>query len=115
MTITRTFRCCAAHGVGTGSCVERTAKQLRLRGLCDEIAKHDGINTFHFKCIANDGVDCEYEYLNDDGTIYAVELLRAYSITETYAITVKRNLRDDDGWRTNEWFVESTSHMVAAS
>ena len=96
--------------------VEHTIKQLRLRDLCDEIAKSDGINTFHFMCVFNDGIDCEYEYLNDDATIYAIELLRDHgAAVETYTITVKRNLRDDDGFRSREWFVESTSTMVAES
>ena len=114
--MTTTFTCCAAHGVGTDSCLDRTAKQLRIRNLCDEIAKHDEINTFHWKCIFNDGTDCEYEYLNSDATIYAVELLRDHDAsTETYTITVKRNLRDADGDRTDEWFIESTSTMVAES
>lgn len=89
--------------------------QLRMRSLCDEIAKADDINTFHFICEFNDGVDCEYEYLNDNGDIYRIELLRDHGTdVETYDITVKLNVRDDDGFRTDEWIIESTSEMVAS-
>lgn len=98
----------------TMTTTDRTNSQLRLRDLCDQIAKHDDINTFHFTCIYNDGVDCEYEYLNDDATIYAVELLRVHdAAVETYMVTVKCNIRNDQGDRTREWFIESTSEMVA--
>ena len=115
MTTINTAWCGDCNRIGidhTHSCPQRTSKQLRLRDLCDDIAEHDDINTFHWRCIFNDGVDCEYEYLNDDGTIYAVELLRDHdTATETYTITVKRNLRDADGDRTREWFIESVSTM----
>jgi hypothetical protein len=97
-------------------CPQRTAKQLRLRDLCDEIAKHEDINTFHWKVIFNDGVDCEYEYLNDDCTIFQVSLDRDRTVdVESYVITVKANISDDEGNRTDEWIVESISRMDAVS
>ena len=87
------------------------SRQVRLRDLCDEIAKHDGIETRRVSMTFNDGVDCEYEYL-DGSDIFAVELLRDHGATvETYDITVKRNLRDDDGHPTREWEIISTSSM----
>lgn len=108
--------CGAANTDHTHVCLQRTAAQARLRDLCDDIAEHDGINTFHWKAIYNDGVkDCKYEYLNEDGTIYSVELhLDQGADLETYSIVVKRNLRDHEGNRTAEWFTESISTMVAA-
>ena len=120
MTITNTARCADCGRLwpdrDNHSCHHRTARQLRLRDLCDQIAVDDGINTFHWKCIFNDGFDCEYEYLNDDATIFQVTLERHCNAdVETYDITVKRNLRDAEGSPTREWFIESTSTMVAAS
>jgi hypothetical protein len=83
---------------------------------CVEIAKQDGINTFHHKMVCDDGSYCEYEFLNDDGTIFAVELERDRdAAVETFAITVKRNIPDDAGDRTNEWWIESVSTMRAVS
>ena len=101
----------------TTSTIEHTVSQLRLRDLCDDIADHDGINTFHWKMIYNDGVkDCKYQYLNEDGTIFSVELhLDQGADVETFAIVVKRNLRDWTGNSTNEWEIESRSTMVAAA
>lgn len=95
---------------------QQTAARYRLRIICDAIAHDDDINTFHFKCIFNDGVDCEYEYLNDDGTIYSIELLLDQDASPAaYEVTVKRNIRDADGDRTREWFVESQSTIEVES
>jgi hypothetical protein len=91
------------------------ADQARIRDLCDTIAELDGINTFHFHCVYNDGMDAEYEYLNEDATIYRVELIQGHDDqgAQVFDITVKRNLRDDNGDPTRKWAIESTSTMTA--
>ena len=72
---------------------QHTANQLVLRDLCFATAVANSINTFHWQCIFNDGYDgCEYEFLNDDGTIFSAELLRDTDADEpTLLVTVKRN------------------------
>lgn len=83
-------------------------EQSSLRDIADWNARAHGINTFHFKCVFNDGMDCQYEYLNEDGTIFDVTVILVDDpIVERYRVTVMRNLRDDDGDRTREWVIES--------
>lgn len=91
-----------------------TANQLVLRDLCFATAVANSINTFHWQCIFNEGSDgCEYEFLNDDGTIFSVELLRDYRTDEpTFLVTVLRNQLTDQGDLTRTWVLVNESTLT---
>ena len=53
------------------------------------------------------------EFLNDDGTIFSVELLRDTDADEpTFSVTVKRNNRTDRGDRTRIWTLVNESTLT---
>lgn len=90
--------------------------QDKLRDLCFAIAADDDINTFHSKLVYNDGIDAEYEFLNEDSVIYAVELERAdVGKAEAYECTVKRLLPETDESPRRLWEIVSSSLLRAES